>query len=91
MFNECLHCRFSVVFRYVLQRHIPRDQLLFPFDSRPIGFFKGEPVYARHQLKAVELLSPLLPACAHLVAFRSVNAASSGLKKGVKSRTESSQ
>ncbi|XP_063901155.1 DNA repair protein complementing XP-C cells-like isoform X2 [Zophobas morio] len=37
---------------YVLQRHIPRDQLLFPFDSRPIGFFKGEPVYARHQLKA---------------------------------------
>ena len=45
------------VFRYVLQRHLLKFEAVYPPTAVPLGFVRGEPVYARECVHTVSIRS----------------------------------
>jgi len=45
------------VFRYVLQRHLLKFEAVYPPTAVPLGFVRGEPVYARECVHTVSICS----------------------------------
>jgi len=50
-------CVCVCVFRYVLQRHLLKFEAVYPPTAVPLGFVRGEPVYARECVHTVSIRS----------------------------------
>ena len=44
-----------MVSRYVLQRHLLKFEAVYPLTAVPLGFVRGEPVYARECVHTVTI------------------------------------
>ena len=43
------------IFRYVLQRHLLKFEALYPSSAIPVGYLKGEAIYARECVYTVSV------------------------------------